>query len=108
MYDVLVLPVWAKPVPPTQETSYRVIAEPPSSAGAVQSSFTAWWPSVTVRPVGAPGTLAGVAVASLESAALPTLFTARTWKVYSVPFVRPVTVWLAVVAPLPEMSSQLP
>ena len=31
------------------------MVEPPSSAGAVHSSFTAWWPSVAVKPVGAPG-----------------------------------------------------
>ena len=31
--------------------------------------------------------------------------TARIWKVYSVPLVRPVTVWVMVVASLPGMSS---
>ena len=53
MKDVLVLPV--RRISPAA-TSYWMIAEPPSSAGAVQSTFTALWPTVTMRPVGAPGT----------------------------------------------------
>ena len=34
--------------------------------------------------------------------------TARTIKVYAVPFLRPVTVWLLVAAPLSAMAVQLP
>ena len=44
---------------------------------------------------------------TLASAPLPIPFTARTSKVYSVPDVRPVTVWLVVLAPLPVMLSQV-
>ena len=44
---------------------------------------------------------------TLAAAPLPSPFTARTSKVYSVPDVRPVTVWLVVLAPLPVMLSQV-
>ena len=47
---------------------YSVIAEPPSSMGAVQSTFTEWWPIVmSVKSVGAPGRAVTSAVAALVS-----------------------------------------
>ena len=49
----------------------------------------------------------GVAVASPEAAPATSLC-ARTWKVWSVSFVRPVTVWLVVSVVLPVMSVQAP
>ena len=49
-------------------------------------------PGVAINPVGAPGTVAGVAEASLETGPSPTPFTAVTSKKYVVPLVSPVTV----------------
>ena len=49
-------------------------------------------PTVAVSPVGASGTVAGVAVTSADSAPSPSLLTARTLKAYAVPLARPVTV----------------
>ena len=56
---------------------------------------------------GAACTSSGVAEPSLLLAPLPTLFTARTWNVYAVPAVRPVTSWLSV-SSVDEMSAQSP
>ena len=44
----------------------------------------------------------------LDTAPSPEAFAARSAKLYSVPLVRPVTVWLAVSASLPAMSAQAP
>ena len=57
------------------------------------------------KPVGAPGTAIGVAVA-LDAVPLPLALTARTSKVYSVSLVSPVTVCDVVVASLPVMPPQ--
>ena len=58
--------------------------------------------------VGAGGNASGVAVAVSEAGPLPVAFTARTRKLYSVPFASPVTVWAVVEAPLPGTRVQDP
>ena len=65
--------------------------------GAVHESDTRALPGVAARPVGAPGTVVcggavGVADATADAVLVPTELTALTRKLYSVPFVRPVTV----------------
>ena len=65
---------------------------PPSDAGAVQDRTASVSPAAALRLAGAPGTVTGVAVSSAGLPS-PTLFTARTWKVCSVPLARPVTVY---------------
>jgi hypothetical protein len=62
--------------------------------GAVHDTFD-WVDSneVAATPVGAPGTVDGVAeFDATEAALVPALFVAVTVNVYEVPFVRPVTV----------------
>ena len=76
--------------------------------GAVQVRDAAAAPvAAAVTPVTSPGTASGVAETVAEDPA-PVEFSALSWKVCAVPFVRPVTVWEVVFAPLPEMSAQLP
>jgi len=55
------------------------MAAPPSLAGATQTSVTSPLPGVATSPVGAPGTLRGVAlaVAGAESPAALRAFTAK-------------------------------
>ncbi len=70
------------------------------AAGAVHDTFD-WVDSneVAATPVGAPGTVDGVAeFDATEAALVPALFVAVTVNVYEVPFVRPSTV--QVVAPV--------
>jgi hypothetical protein len=70
------------------------------AAGTVQDTFD-WVDSneVAAAPVGALGTVDGVAeFDATEAALVPALFVAVTVNVYAVPFVRPVTV--QVVAPV--------
>ncbi len=55
---------------------------------------------------GSTGADRGVAVTRPEAAPAPSPFTARSWKLYSVPLARPVTLCSIVVAPLPAMSVQ--
>jgi len=56
---------------------------------------------VAVNDVGAPGTVNGVTAVLLADAALvPMLFVAFTLNVTGVPFVRPLTVAVVVVAPV--------
>jgi hypothetical protein len=45
-----------------------------------------------MRPLGAPGTAAGVADADADAGPVPTPFVAVTTNAYRVPFVRPVIV----------------
>ena len=91
----------------TQRSAYFTIALPPSS-GAVHDAVSSVSPTLTAGAAGRPGAVAGVALMESDAGPSPTLFTARTWNVYSVPLSRPVTVWLVVSGPLPLMSVQLP
>jgi hypothetical protein len=64
----------------------------PLFAGAVQETVAVVLPLTAVTPVGASGTVAGVtATEGADEADVPTAFVAVTVKVYSVPFVNPVT-----------------
>ncbi|MDR9453509.1 MAG: hypothetical protein RI542_06215, partial [Wenzhouxiangella sp.] len=66
-------------------TSYPVIAEPPSSTGAVQDTVASASPAVAVTPVGALGAPRGVtALLAAEAAPVPSALVAVTVKVYSV------------------------
>ena len=64
----------------------------PLSGGAVHERDMLALPGVAVRPVGAPGTVLGVAVTVADALPVPAELTAliRNW--YAVPFARPVTV----------------
>ena len=70
---------------------YPVIAEPPSDAGAANSTVT--WPllGVTEPKVGAPGTVNGVTVTAADGAPVPEEFVARTTQLQVKPLVSPVT-----------------
>jgi hypothetical protein len=58
-----------------------VIADPPFEAGAVQVTVAEAFPGVTVRMVGAPGTVSGVTVfEGLEATPTPTTLVALTVK----------------------------
>ena len=81
-------------------TEYAVIAEPPSSTGAVHDATAVVFESaVAVSPVGATGAVAGTpkAVAVFDESSEPlaveivTIFTS-----YAVPLVRPVNVYVSV------------
>ena len=62
-------------------------------AGAVHDRFAIPLPPDPVRPVGAPGRVAGVVELEFdEYVPVPTEFTPATRKMYAVPFVSPVTV----------------
>ena len=68
---------------------------PPVELGAVHASATWRSPRVAVRPVGAPGTVAGatgVAETGVDGAPVPIALAAVTVKLYEVPFVSPVIV----------------
>jgi hypothetical protein len=82
--------------PGVEVTVYPVIDAPPVDDGAVHD--TTDWPfafDVADTPVGAPGTVDGVAAADAADAALvPTEFVAVTLNVYEMPFWSPVTVHL--------------
>ena len=70
-----------------------MIVEPPLLAGAVKLTTAELLPATADTPVGAPGTVTGVApVDAVDSTLLPTVLVACTVNVYKVPFVRPVTV----------------
>ena len=62
---------------------------PPVEPGAVHASATWRSPRVAVRPVGAPGVVAGVAETGVDAAPVPITFVAVTVKLYEVPFVSP-------------------
>jgi len=70
-----------------------VIAEPPVSAGAVQTTFAEAFREVANTPVATLGTVAGTtAPDAIEEVPDPTTFVAVTVNVYETPLVRPVTV----------------
>jgi hypothetical protein len=69
-----------------------VIDAPPFDTGADQSNTTWVEPGVAFNPVGAPGTVRGVADTVAENTPWPAALTAATRNEYSVPFARPVTV----------------
>jgi hypothetical protein len=75
-------------------TVYDVIAAPPFEAGGLQvtadEEFTLLVPDT---PVGAPGTVAGIATAEgAEAAPVPTELVASTSNSYEIPLVSPVAV----------------
>ena len=75
-----------------------MIAEPPLLDGAVQVKATCALPAIPATDVGAPGTVRGVTEPdAVETVPVPAAFVALTRNVYAVPFVKPVTVALAVV-----------
>ena len=64
----------------------------PLLAGAFQETIAVVLPLTAVTPVGASGTVAGITAGEgADAAEVPTAFVAVTVKVYSVPFVNPVT-----------------
>jgi hypothetical protein len=87
-----------------------VIAVPPLFAGAAKATDAVVADSVTVTPVGAPGTVAGTKLFDAAEGALPPcVFRAVTLQVYDLPFVRPETtsglpdpVWYPVAPPAAE------
>jgi hypothetical protein len=69
------------------------MAEPPLDTGGVNEIVASPFPRTAVTLVGAFGTVAGVTALLVADAVLvPKLLLAVTVKVYTVPFVRPVTV----------------
>ena len=81
-------------------TVYPVIALPPLLTGAVKLTLACRLPGVAVTAVGAPGTVRGVTLFDeLDGALEPAAFVATTVKVYAVPLVSPVIVWLNEVVP---------
>ena len=76
------------------------MALPPSLLGALKLTDAWALPRIAVTPVGAPGTVAGVtAFDGAEAGPVPTALVAVTVKVYAVPLVSPVTMWLVPVVP---------
>ena len=72
-------------------TLYPLMALP-FEAGAVHPRVADLLPAVAVKPVGAPGTVAGVnAPEAADGDPVPATLIAATVNVYAVPFVRPVT-----------------
>ena len=70
-----------------------MIAEPPSSAGAIHETDAELTPSVAVSPVGASGTAAtNTALDGDDAGPSPLEFVATTVKVYIVPLLSPATV----------------
>ena len=70
-----------------------MIGLPPFEAGAVKLTVACALPAVAVPIVGAPGTVAGVTLfEAAEAGPVPIALVALTVKVYTVPFVSPVTV----------------
>ena len=67
-------------------------AEPPSLAGGCQVRVTVWLPGVAVAPVGAPGTVGVVAVATALVAPHPAALCAMTRYWFVTPFASPVFV----------------
>jgi hypothetical protein len=70
-----------------------MISFDPVNVGAVHDSFTCPFAAVAVRPVGAPGEVAGMTAFEVTDATLCNCeFVAVTSKVYTCPLVSPVTV----------------
>ena len=61
-----------------RSTIAPVIAEPPSLTGLVHVRSTTVSPEIADRPVGSPGTVAGISAAEFADAPTPTAFRART------------------------------
>ena len=80
--------------PGTEVTVYDVIVAPPSVEDAVQETTDEpFSPFVAETPVGAAGTVDGIALFdTAEAAPTPAAFVAVTVNVYATPFVRPSTV----------------
>jgi hypothetical protein len=89
---VQVAPLTAFPSGSYVWTEYPVIGEP-FADGAVHETVTLPVPEVTLNPVGALGTPAGVIAADADdSPEVPTPFVVVALNVYSDPFDNPVTV----------------
>ena len=89
---VQVAPLTAFPSGSYACTEYPVIGEP-FADGAVHETVTLPVPEVTLNPVGALGTPAGVTAADAEdSPEVPTPFVVVALNVYSDPFASPETV----------------
>ena len=74
-------------------TVQEVMGAPPFEAGAVKVTVTRLLPAVTFTIVGWPGIVAGVAPGKgFEPGPVPVALVPVTVNVYSVPFVRPVTI----------------
>jgi hypothetical protein len=74
-------------------TVYREMAEP-LAAAAVQEIVACELPAVAVGVPGVPATAAGITALELaDQAPVPAAFVAATWKMYDVPFTRPVTTY---------------
>ena len=67
---------------------YLVIAAPPVAAG-VNDTDADPSPATATSPVGAAGTVRGVTDTGSDAAPAPTEFTARSRRLYEVPFVSP-------------------
>ena len=65
-------------LPGDDVTVYEVTAAPPLSVGAVQETVERCSPTVAVTPVGAPGTVCGVAEVDEVAVPEPAAFTARS------------------------------
>ena len=72
-------------------------------AGGCHLSVTRPLPGVTVKFLGAPGVVAGLAFLVGDCVPLPLLFTARTLNLYCVPLAKFLNVWLA----LPDALTQV-
>ena len=83
-------------VPLSRDTWYPVIALPPLLNGAAHAIETRPLPGCTLKLRGTNGAVAGATgVPGTPADKLaPTLFIARTLKLYDVPLVSPVKVWL--------------
>ena len=81
--------------PPRCLYSHLVTVDP---EGAFQLRDARALPPVAARSVGAPGTATGVTDTGSDPAPLPAALTARTLKMYAVPLVRPVTLYMTRVA----------
>ena len=78
-------------------TVYPVTDDPPLLVGAVNETVTCASPLATVTPVGALGTVDGVAAdEAVDWADVPIPLVAVTLNVYGVPFVNPVTTQVSV------------
>ena len=63
---------------PFRSTSYAVTADPPFDDGADHDTWTLPLPGANESPVGAPGTVRGVALCAEDAAPEPATFSART------------------------------
>ena len=79
-----------------------MIALPPSFSGRVHTRTTAPFVGVAVKAVGATGTPAGTTEPARLDAPTVTAFNALTRKLYEVPFVKPVAVYVVAVDALSE------